>query len=319
MQPTDARDSGREARVPLRDEIPAERLPGRALLLVNRRSRAARHLDVGAMNILLRAGLEVAVRETDGEQDLRAAILAHRDRRIIIGGGDGTVNCALPALLEAGRPFGLLPLGTANDLARSLDIPNDPVGAMSIVAAGHVRRIDVARANDRYFVNAAHIGLAARITRNLSGSSKRSWGGLAYLAAALRSLRRHRTFHAVLRCDGATYLLHSIQITIGNGCRFGGGMVVSEDAALDDGLLDFYNIPPKGMLGLAVLAPYLRAGRHVRYEDIQSGKGRIIEVETRHRLRVTTDGEVSTRTPLRCEVQPGRLSVYAPPPTAGMA
>ena len=281
-------------------------------MLLNRNSRSGTRLDPQALEVLLQAGLQVAVRETADEQDLCHAIRNHRDQRIIIGGGDGTINCALPALVESGQPFGLLPLGTANDLARSLEIPNDAAQAMAIVAAGNIRHLDVAMANDRYFVNAAHIGLAARVTRSLSGGAKGTWGSLAYLAAALRIVRRHRAFHATLRCDQTTYRLHSIQITIGNGRHFGGGVIVSEDAALDDGLLDFYNIPPKGMLGLAALAPFIRFGRHVRSAEIHSGKGRVIEVRTRRRLRVTTDGEATTHTPLRCEVYPRRLAVFAP-------
>ncbi|HEM45962.1 MAG TPA: YegS/Rv2252/BmrU family lipid kinase, partial [Alphaproteobacteria bacterium] len=210
--------------------------------------------------------------------------------------------------------FGLLPLGTANDLARSLGIPSDPAAAMTVVTAGHVRRIDVGLANDRYFVNAAHIGLAARVTRNLSGGAKRKWGTFAYVAAVVRMVRRHRPFRATLRCDGAAYHLRSAQITIGNGCHFGAGILISEDAALDDGLLDFYSLPPKGLLGLAALAPSIRLGRHVRYDDVRNGKGRVIEVQTRHPMGVTTDGELTTRTPLRCEVCPGRLAVFTPAP-----
>ena len=314
MQSTDAPTAPQGSRCPGAPlDGDAQPLPREVLLLLNRSSRSGSRLGAGVLDVLLHAGLQVAVRECDSEEELRASILAGGDRRIVLGGGDGTVNCALPALVQAGRPFGLLPLGTANDLAHSLAIPVDPAAAMAVVAAGHVRHIDVALANDRYFVNAAHIGLATRVTRALSGDSKRRWRSLAYLRAALRIVHRRRTFRAMLRCDDATYHLHSIQITIGNGCRFGGGVIISEDAALDDGLLDFYNIPPKGVLGLAALAPYLRLGRHGRYDDIHSGKGRVIEIRTRRRMQVTTDGEITTTTPLRCEVCPRRLAVFAPP------
>ena len=79
---------------------------------------------------------------------------------VVIVGGDGTVNAALRGLMETGLPLGILPLGTANDLARTLRIPADPSAAAAVIIGGQMRRIDVDQVNDQFFINVASMGLS---------------------------------------------------------------------------------------------------------------------------------------------------------------
>ena len=105
---------------------------------------------------------------------------------MIVAGGDGTLNAALQGLVEAGLPLGIIPLGTANNLARTLGIPSDPAGACEVIAAGHRRRIDLGWVNGRYFCTTASVGLSVQITEELSPEAKRRWGPAAYALAAVR-------------------------------------------------------------------------------------------------------------------------------------
>src|SRR5699024_8589490 len=119
----------------------------RALVLAGR-SRATGALAAG-LEVLREHGIEPLV-ESLGEP--AASIRRHRDRidRIIVAGGDGSVNRALAPVLESGLPLGVVPLGTANDLARTLELPGDASEACGVIAAGHTHRIDVGRVNNHH-------------------------------------------------------------------------------------------------------------------------------------------------------------------------
>src|SRR5690606_2607690 len=134
-----------------------------ALLLTNKKSGGAER-DLGPVLERLQAGgFAVQVEVPDSVKDLRRRILASGDATLILAGGDGTMSAAAPALRALGRPFGLLPLGTANDLARSLGIPLDPVEAADVIVDGGVRRIDLGLINGEPFFNVASLGLSAEV------------------------------------------------------------------------------------------------------------------------------------------------------------
>ena len=124
--------------------------------------------------------------------------------------------------------------------------------------------------------------------------------------------RTTRAFRARLRCDGQTLRLRALQVTVGNGRHYGGGMTVRADAAIDDGRLDLYALKPRRFWRLLLLFPALRFGWLHRSEAALVLRGERIEVRTRGSLPVNTDGELTTRTPARFTVVPRALSVFVP-------
>src|SRR3546814_1375957 len=183
-----------------------------------------------------------------GVQTCALPIFASGDAVVILGGGDGTMNAAAPALRVLGRPFGLLPLGTANDLARSLGIPFDPAGAADVIVAGASRRIDLGLINGEPFLNVASVGLSAEVVReHESGNGrKRLLGVLNYPISAWSAFRRHRPFPAELVVDGTPTRCRCMQIAVGHGRHHGGGLQVDATAALDDGWLRGYYLTREG-------------------------------------------------------------------------
>ena len=291
--------------------------PQRALLLVNSQSRRGRKLLGRAIEILDSMGLELIYRSTKRSSDFQDLIRQYADRVdcVIIGGGDGTLNAALPALMDTRLPLGILPLGTANDLARTLGIPADLRQACAIVAQGQTKPIDVGQVNDRYFFNVASIGLSVNITRQLSGDIKKRWGVLAYAIAAIQALWKSRPFTAQIEANGEAIVVKTVQIAVGNGRYYGGGLSVAWDATIDDRRLDLYSLEIAHWWQMLPLVPAMHAGRLHECANVRTIEAEAFRITTRRPKAINTDGELMTYTPADFRVLPGRISVFSPVPT----
>ncbi|HYE48956.1 MAG TPA: lipid kinase [Azospirillaceae bacterium] len=287
----------------------------RCLLIVNPRARGGGGDADAIAGVMRENGLVVQYASAGGRDEMAATIRAHAGAvdLVVVGGGDGTLNAALPGLIDTGLPLGILPLGTANDLARTLGIPADPLEAARIAATADPRPVDVGEVNGVHFFNVASIGLSVDLARELTREMKARWGVLGYAIAGFRVLKRLRPFRADIRIGGVVHRVKSVQVGIGNGRHYGGGMTVEEDAAVDDGRLDVYSIDVRGWWELPLLYPAFRSGRHGRWENVHVWDCTEVEVATRRPLPVNTDGELTTATPARFRVLPGAVRIACPP------
>ncbi|HSF47959.1 MAG TPA: lipid kinase [Burkholderiales bacterium] len=290
----------------------------RALLIVNQKSRSA-STDLSAGVALLKArGVQVLENYPERADGIPALIRKHKNEvdLVILGGGDGTMNAGASALLETGLPLGILPLGTANDLARTFGIPREITAACAIILERRLHRVDLGCVNGVHFFNVANIGLGVRVAHSLSSELKRRWGVFAYFRAVMRAIREHKPFTATIRCGGRQERLRTIQIAIGNGRHYGGGMTIAAQAAIDDGLLHLYSVKPVPWWRLPAIAVALRRGEE--REAVERFAGKQIEIETRKPMTVCADGEMATRTPARFQVIEKALQVCVPAAYAGL-
>jgi diacylglycerol kinase (ATP) len=286
----------------------------RALLIVNRQSRTGSADLSAAIQVLEQHGLSVPERRFDRADEIAAAIREECGDTdlVIVAGGDGTMNAAADALVECGLPLGILPTGTGNDLARTLGIPTTLPEAAAIITGGRRHAIDLGRANGKHFFNVASLGLSAELTRHHTVERKRRWRIFAYVLSVRDAYRQTRPFRARIDCDGRTFRVRAIQISVGNGRHYGGGMTIAEHATIDDGWLDVYCLRPSSFWQLLALFPALRRGRLRRQQAVLVTRARRIEVLTRRPMPINTDGEITTRTPARFEVVPRAISVFVP-------
>ncbi len=286
----------------------------KALLLVNQHSRKGQKLLSQATVGLQALGFELIVESTDSASELSETIRRYKKQveLVIIGGGDGTLNSAIEGLIETKLPLGILPMGTANDLARTLGIPTDLSAACQVISSGKVRLIDLGWVNGQHFFNVASLGLSVQITQRLTKDIKQRWGVLAYAFTALQALWQARPFRAEIIVNNKSFHVKTIQIAIGNGRYYGGGMTVAEDATIDDKRLDLYSLETKKWWEIIALLPAMRQGNHTSWPNVRALHGQEFQVNTSKRRPINTDGEITTHTPAKFRVIPQALAVIAP-------
>lgn len=286
----------------------------RALLLVNRRSRRGQKSLAEAVFHLQQLGLELVEASVENSRQLPNLIrhYQHQVDLVIIGGGDGTLNAAVEGLVDAQLPLGILPMGTANDLARTLKIPTSIPAACRIIAQGQIQQIDLGCVNGKYFFNVASCGLSVKITQRLTYKAKRRWGILAYATIAWQVLSKARPFRAEIRTASESIQVKTVQIAVGNGRHYGGGMTVASDAAIDDEQLDLYSLEIQHWWQILFLLPVLWLEPQAPSRQMRILHAQEIEIYTRRPLAINTDGEITTHTPAKFQVVPKVLSVLTP-------
>jgi YegS/Rv2252/BmrU family lipid kinase len=267
---------------------------------------------------LRRSGVaEVDVHRVDGGAQLPGALaeaVGAEPDLVVVGGGDGTVGCAAAMLAHTRATLGVLPLGTANDFARTLEIPSALPAAVDTLLSGKVVDVDLGRVNGSVFLNVASLGLSVEVTRRLTPGLKRRLGQLAYPAATLAAYRHHRPFSARIElADGsALELTDLMQVAVGNGRHYGGGMTVSPSASIDDHLLDVYAIEKGRLRDHVSVARLLRSGHLIEHERVHHLTTRTLRVVTDEPLDVNLDGELAATTPATFEVDRNALHVVVP-------
>jgi diacylglycerol kinase (ATP) len=249
----------------------------------------------------------------DAPEDEGAFLRAARTAAlVVVAGGDGTLHHAAPRLIAAGRPFAVLPLGTANDLARSLGVPDDPLAAAELVFAGALRRIDLGEVNGVPFFNVASVGVSVELARELTRETKRRFGSFSYVVAGARALMRARRFAATVESAQGLRRARTFQVAVGNGRYYGGGMSVHHACEIGDGRLYLYSLEMRSLWRLLLMAFDFRAGSHGDWEDVRTQEGVWFDLRTRRPRPINADGEIVGRTPARFRLLRGALEVYAP-------
>ena len=291
-----------------------------AALIVNARSRTGEKAFQQASDLLSSLGVTIGASYALSDparlpETVREAILEGHDP-IILGGGDGSVSSTVDYLAHHNVTMGLLPLGTANDFARTLEIPSGLEEACETIAYGKVVDIDLGLAGDNFYVNVASVGLGVEVTRSLSPQLKKSIGPLAYPVAAITAFFKHEPFAARLTFpDGdhepAEYD-RLLQVAVGNGRFYGGGMIVAPGSGIDDRYLDVYAIRLGRRRDLVGVARYLRSGDFVKSESVDHFRTRHVVLETEPELSINVDGELVAQTPEEFSVAPNALHVIVP-------
>lgn len=287
-----------------------------SLLILNGKS-ADNPLLREAIALLRNEGVDIHVRVTWEKGDAQRYVEEARRlgvETVIAGGGDGTINEVSTALIQcqgANVPaLGILPLGTANDFATSVGIPDALDNALKLAIAGSAVEIDMAQVNDKTcFINMATGGFGTRITTETPEKLKAALGGVSYLIHGLMRMDTLKPDRCEIRGENFQWQGDALVIGIGNGRQAGGGQQLCPDALINDGLLQLRIFTGEELLP-ALLSTLKQPEEN---PNIIDGASSWFDIQAPHEITFNLDGEPLSGQQFHIEILPAALRCRLPP------
>lgn len=240
---------------------------------------------------------------------------ARGERIVVVAGGDGTLNHVVDALagMREDLHLGLVPMGTGNDLARTLDLPPDPIDAAHALLDARPSEIDLCLVSgagaERHFVNACMGGFPVMVNEAIDAETKERLGPVAFLWGGVKALTDLQRWDVTI--DGKQ-VRDCVAAGVGNGRTAGGGIEVWPQADPTDSLLDVYALPASNALEALQLGAKVKSGGHEDMDRVEFTRTRVVRIDASPAMEFNVDGElVGLRTPATFEVV-GKLWMLRP-------
>ncbi|EGR2608817.1 lipid kinase YegS [Vibrio alginolyticus] len=263
-------------------------------------------------------GIDVQVRVTWESQDMPRLVKEAVDEgieRIVVAGGDGTVNEAASAIIQIDkekRPeLAIIPLGTANDFATAIQVPNSIKASLSLAVEGQSALVDCVKANDRCFINVATAGFGAEVTAETPVELKNFLGGGAYTLTGVIKALGFKPYDGTIKIEGGAYQGEMLLGAFCNGRLAGGGQELAPKAMINDGLMDLTLVRPFLPHELPKVIDEINnpseKGEFVKYT-----KASWLEIDFPNPLPLNLDGEPYHSRTIRFDVQPKSIRLVVP-------
>jgi diacylglycerol kinase (ATP) len=234
---------------------------------------------------------------------------------VVAAGGDGTINAVVNGLMRAAGQretpaLGILPLGTANDLADMLRLPRDITAACRRIAENKTRLIDVGVVNGYYFVNNSAVGLEPVVTMEHE-RMRHIQGNIRYLAAAVKAIAGAKSWNMRLTWDTGMYEGPITLVSVGNSPRTGGSFYMTPRAQLDDGILDFVYAFGMSRWQMLKLLPQTLKGKHIDHPLVAYVQTKSLSITALPATPIQADGEIidEAATEINYHILPQKLRV----------
>lgn len=230
---------------------------------------------------------------------------------VVVVGGDGALHGVLDVVEGTGVPVGLVPAGTGNDVARTLELPlHSVLAAVDVVDAGRTRDVDLMDVGGTLVASVVASGFDSKVNER-ANAMRWPHGRLRYLRAVVQELRVFAPLSFALELDGERIEREAMLVAVGNGESFGGGLRICAGAVPDDGLLDVVVIGPVSKAELVRVFPQLPSGGHVDHPAVERHRVRSVRL-TSPGVVAYGDGERLGPLPVTASVRPGALRVFVP-------
>ncbi len=285
-----------------------------AAMVVNAKSRKGQKLFKRACQAMSGLPYQVDARAVDDPKNLERVVkdvLSAKPDLLILGGGDGTISGLVDLMVGHDVILGVLPLGTANSFARSLNIPLTVDGAIDVIRNGAPRRIDLGMIDKDYYANCAAMGISPKIAETVPHNLKKVFGRVGYLGWAAYQFMRFRPFTLIVGEGASAERLRVVEVRISNGPYHGGTELV-ESASVDSGEIVVQAVC--GHVKRRLIANWTASifRSEARKEEVREFRAKSLRIDTEPRLPISIDGEVLARTPVTARVAPGIIEVMAP-------
>lgn len=257
--------------------------------------------------------LRITRKAGDAEKWARAAVRTKCDY-IVVAGGDGTLNGVVNGLATEAKNvrLGIVPLGTGNDFARTLELPFSIEQNIEILRSAKTKRIDLVRVKSkrtRYFVNVSAGGFSGVVGEKMTPKIKRTWGPLAYMRGAAAALSQLHSYHTQILLDDDEQLSAELyNVVVANGRFVAGGLPIAPDANPSDGFLEVVLIPKLCASEIALLAAEVVLGKHLSSKATIFRRAKKVSVRSRPGMCFNVDGELVGNAPAVFQIMPRALN-----------
>ncbi|MCF6159599.1 MAG: YegS/Rv2252/BmrU family lipid kinase [wastewater metagenome] len=285
------------------------------VLIVNAHSRKGERLYSQAMDMLDKRGVLLAasysVQDPMRIPEVVKEAIGRGCKLIIVGGGDGTISSVIDYLACQNIVLGILPLGTGNYFAKTLEIPSDLDSAVDVIVRGKIVHIDLGKVNDDYFANVSSIGLTTMVARKISRHLKKYLGRVAYGIVGVQCSFTFRPFDCHFIAQEKNITIKTHQVVIANGCFQGGGLVAPE-TRLDNHKLAVFTMGEYSRWQLLKTWTAFFLGKHTLLSESNYFSTHEVFVKTNPPQYVDIDGEVTVQTPAHFSIARDALKVIVP-------
>jgi YegS/Rv2252/BmrU family lipid kinase len=286
-----------------------------AVLIVNTHSRKGERLFFKALDLLQLKGIDIVaaypIRKPTRLRQVVQDVIGEGHRFVIVGGGDGTFNTVTDLFVHQEVVLGILPMGTANNFARSMGIPMALEKAIEVIAFGKVVDVDLGMINDQYFINIATVGFSKDMVSATPRRLKRYLGVASYLLYEMKYLLTQELFECVITIHGKSEYIKTRQLIIANGSFYGTRKIAS-DAHIDNRTIMIFMMDSLSeWQGLKFWIGFL-LGRHLSFPETRVFRTDSAIIETFPQKYVIMGGEKTTKTPMKIAIDPAAVTIMAP-------
>lgn len=232
-------------------------------------------------------------------------------KKIVIAGGDGTINTVVNGMIKNGidLPIAIFPSGTANDFAYYFDLPNDIKTMIKIATEEYYTFADVGKVNGKYFVNVAALGFLVDVSQKTDPNVKSTLGVVSYYLRGIGELPNLKPIPVRITSDVYTAMENIYFMLVMNGRSAGGFKKIAPTASVNDGLLDVVIFKEMPVMELMPLLVSLLSGNHAENKNVECFSTKKLLIESDQIVGTDIDGEKGEGLPLTIEVLPKKIRI----------